>query len=422
VNEARAAIVSSPYYATANTTLYAVWEDPNEVLEDAQISLGSTKIVIGNPDENTTDLQELQEAISELQALVQGTTEERTIETADGPVTETYTIYDALAIGDMSHRIEALTTSLSTTGNYLIVPELYFQYIPPANWGLEEKTVPVQTVMLLTPTSGSKTFEFELSGGAGGHMWARTNNTAVGGKGGYVKAQYAFTGVHTEYSFDIRVGGMGEGMAQYDGATGNYGMITAFPGGRTVESQHPGGGNGGGNGGAANTSTYRGGSGGGGATDIRPANDATSLSGCTTSDPRFLVAAGGGGAAQASGSPWNGLKGGDGGGDTGRIGQFGAGGSSYTMEASTQTSGFQPGIGEDGARGATLYEGRGGGGAGWWGGHAISSNTGTPTGGGAGGSSYVGTPTGGTIQGMSVNETLQANTWSDGWVLIKWVK
>jgi hypothetical protein len=268
-------------------------------------------------------------------------------------------------------------------------------------------------------------YEIELLGGAGGHIWSTRNKTATGGKGGYVKAEYTFS---ADTDVAVRVGGMGEGTAQYNGDTGQYVALYGNVAARSATKL--GGYNGGGNGGSSNLvgGTYwSAGMGGGGATDVRLWSEKDVALTGGTGDPRIAVAGGGGGSAQGinggnpgrAGGNAGGLQGSPGVGDSGVtvIPQGGTqAGSVQTNGNATAGAAGRGANGKNGAAGST--EGKGGGGGGWWGGGAYNYNSLNAS--GAGGSSWTGGASGITPTGYYVNETYAQNFWGNGWARITW--
>jgi hypothetical protein len=408
--------VADPYIPTADITLYARWLDLNSILTDAKARYNGAAKVIGNPDDNSPEAKAISQSIVALETAMLGTEGHRTIQTDSGPQDEIYYIYDFDMIDAASEELARLTENFS---GEIIVPTMRFDYKAP---GGANGNDPAQRAVLRS----AGRYEIELLGGAGGHIWSTSNKTAPGGKGGYIKAEYTFT-ANTDVA--VRVGGMGEGTAQYNGETGKYAALYGNVAARSAAKA--GGYNGGGEGGASfkNGSTWwSAGMGGGGATDVRLWSEKdTALTG-TTGDPRIAAAGGGGGSAQAIHNNNVGRAGGNAGGTQGSPGVIDPGAAATPQgggpAGSVQSNGAAlSGTAGKGAKGingdGTGVEARGGGGGGWWGGGAYNQHGGANAS-GAGGSSWTGGASGITPTGSVVNETYQQNFWDNGWARITW--
>jgi uncharacterized repeat protein (TIGR02543 family) len=402
---------------------------------------GETVIMIGNPSAGNAPQPVLCQ-IDYLMGLLDGHRVDVPIN--DGAGTITVTLYNIPAIQKGTADLTALVAQYHP--GVIVVPKWTFVYN-----GTNGTDGSVQSALLVT----AGTYEIELEGAAGGHMYTAAGLTSSAGKGGHALGRYRFDGTAASPTeLEVRVGGQGEGTAGYDGMAG-FTEVTSFPNSRTKASTHPGGWNGGGSGGYA--TGFNGASGGGGATDVRLAGSGTTLTGVAFSDPR-IIAAGGGGGAASSGTGTAGfglanntvLTGGDGGGVLGLSGQNYEKSpvSGYvTLPVSTE-SGYSGGTATSskvilgragfGANGIAGSDGRGGGGAGWWGGCAANkTDTNGLVGGGGGGSGYTGgttahpvgvgvisTPYDGSSPEYSgpVNETIPGTVYGSGKATIRWIK
>jgi hypothetical protein len=450
-------------------TLYARWALGNTWVDkeaaEAAISAaenairdagggGDTVIMVGNPSEGTAP-QSVLNQIGYLMGLLDGHRVDVSIN--DGAGTITVTLYNIPAIQQATAGLDALVAQYNP--GIIVVPKWTFVYN-----GTDATDGSVQSALLVT----EGTYEIELEGAAGGHLYTAAGLTAAGGKGGYALGRYRFDGtVASPTELEVRVGGQGEGTAGYDGTTG-FVQILTFPGVRNRASSHPGGYNGGGSGGESNFGV-NGASGGGGATDVRLKSEAnnmlrghapgsgTAYTSDATKDPRIIVAGGGGGAAASGESGSHGLannspmKGGNAGGTSGITGDAFeqspldqavnlAVGTQTNCSGSTGTASKvalgTAGIGANGILGQK--GGRGGGGGGWWGGGAANAGASTAlVGAGSGGSGYTdGTaahpegdgvltnpydPSSPAYSGP-VNKTIPGTVYGSGKATIRWIK
>ncbi|MDR0539251.1 MAG: hypothetical protein LBG74_01935 [Spirochaetaceae bacterium] len=372
-----------------------------------ELSIQST-VVVGNPALNSSKSTEIAQTMSDLNTLKQGILIERQFlkDNGDGTnsqATETVIYYDIDAINVKIMQLTALIDSLTNADTYIRVKEKFFT-----------ATNSMETVLLDPENAG--TYEIEAVGGSGGHVWTTGGATQTGGRGGYVKARFAFA-AGTQLA--VRVGSAGEGSALFDETTGIYkkiasGYNTVKAGGKSGELPS------GGKGGAALSTqpNYAAGGGGGGATEIRYFADKDAIPTLVQSnDVRLVVAAGGGGSAQCSSNPWPAVEGGAAG-----CPGLAAKGNSRFPNYSPQSAESSSERGQDGAEGLALYEGRGGGGGGFRGGGAITTgfnyknSNDNLTGSGAGGVNYVKYP-------PAHNPTLGvATSTGDGWLKITWVQ
>jgi hypothetical protein len=391
--------------------VYVDHTDALNAIENARDKLAALPytIAVGDVTKNPGEALIVQNYIQELMTLLQGIQQERDVVTDAGTVKEEITVYDEAGINYVTELLVEATNGYN--GTYLVVSQMSFTYTG----------APEQVTL-----AHNGYYEVDLVGGSGGATWTVTNKTALGGKGGHVFGKYQFP---ADTQLSVRVGGAGVGSAEY--VSGSYtdtrGAATAAGRGSTRAGGWNGGGTGGGSAGLNNAYNNSPGAGGGGATDIRLAGDLRALSGVSSTDPRIAVAGGGGGSAQSAdeypkvtGIRNAGVPGGNAGGLTGASNN--ARNSQFIVLGGTQNSGntTQLGFGESGIPGEAIafnFEGKAGGGAGWWGGHAIRvSGTATIdagcTGSGAGGSSYTGT-------GLNpVNET--ASGYGNGSAIIRW--
>jgi hypothetical protein len=449
----------SSFKPGAGVTLYARWDAGSswvdkdaaqQAINNAKAAItnagsgGSTAVImIGNPAEGNAD-QSILDQIAYLLGLLDGQKKDVSINGGTGTIT--VTLYNTAAIIQATDDLNALV-ALYKPG-VIIVPSWTFTYN-----GTNGTDGSVQQAKLVT----TGTYEIELEGGAGGHLYTAAGLTAAGGKGGHAKGRYRFAGTSgSPVNLDIRVGGQGEGTAGYDGT--GFTQVNTFPGGRTRASSHPGGYNGGGSGGESNFGV-NGASGGGGATDVRLTGSVATLNGVAKTDPRIIVAGGGGGAAASGESGSHGLannspmKGGNAGGTSGITGDAFeqnplnkavnlAVGTQTNCSGSTGTASKvalgTAGIGANGILGQT--GGRGGGGGGWWGGGAANAGASTAlVGAGSGGSGYTGGTTAYPVGGGStpvltnpyngasaaytgpVNEAIPGTVYGSGKATIRWI-
>ncbi|MDR2468239.1 MAG: hypothetical protein LBD22_04675, partial [Spirochaetaceae bacterium] len=374
-------------------------------ITEAEALLANSKVAVGDPSRNSGAAVLISNVVGELNVLKVGETKEREIVVSDSEtITESYQEYDYPAIVAKARQLTAL---LNANPNLVvIVPEMVLSY---------------QEVAQKVTLAHNAKYQFDLKGGSGGHMWTKKSNTAPGGKGGHVTAQFNFN-ANTELA--VRTGGEGEGTATYNSSENKYAKLNTPAG--YYNSTKNGGWNGGGNGGARSGSdaSYSAGGAGGGATDVRLWSDSESNTLLTFngSDPRIAVAAGGGGAAQASGSDNKAIPGGNG---------SQAGKTYYHNSELADTYAPQPGEsttekGQDGLSGG-LNEGRGGGGGGFNGGGTITTaDAGSPYKGysqngsglissGAGGTNYV------RSDRVSTPALTVAGQWGNGTATITWI-
>jgi hypothetical protein len=401
----------------ASVVAYLSHEVIQQIVAGAQAALAACDYVIGNPAENTGAAVEISALAGELNTLLQGETQTREIpiEGEALPRQETYTVYDDEALTAKAGELQTLLAA--NPGLRIIVQEMVFSYT-----GTGSDAERIKTAKLYSAGS----YEFELTGGAGGHTWTSSNMVASGGKGGHVYGKKSFP-ANTDVT--VRVGGQGEGTATYNQATAVYKKVSAW------QAAKPGGWNGGGTGGLGSGAVGAAGSGGGGATDIRTGGDDVSN--------RILVAAGGGGASMGNGSGMVATRGGNALPDPGATAEQisgAAGRAVYNGTFNDQTTvAPQPGISpdENGLNGRNSQpglsmdgEGRGGGGGGKNGGGAIvenayrwdgttmnSSSGNIMIGSGAGGTNYI---DGGFTD--TVNSVVPGNQWDNGTARIRWVE
>jgi hypothetical protein len=410
---------------SSDTTLYAYWVDPilidrdaaEKAIKAANDALANVAVVatikIGNPTMNTAEADDIRNQIELLQTFLAGTLIERDMPNENGQIVKALvTNYDNASIERETERLIELTNAYK--GGVILLASSTFQY-----------TGGTQTAILAT---AGGTYEFELKGAGGGHLWTTSDAVAPGGKGGYVYAQKV---IAAETNVTIRVGGVGLGNASINETTGVYKKDTA-----QFITLKAGGYNGGGNGGsgaARGSEAYAAGGSGGGASDIRIGGDGIAN--------RVLVAGGGGGAGQGSGSGWKGGRGGNALPTNATAAQISAAAGVGYYNGNLYTDvrvAPQPGINANGigfaGRNATSTgadgEGRGGGGGGYKGGGAVlenayrwtgsemTSNSGTTiTASGAGGSNFIGTG-----YTEKVDTVIPGNEWNNGMVRITWIK
>jgi hypothetical protein len=453
-------------------TLYARWASGNAWVDktaaEAAISAaenaiqnagsggdgGNTVIMIGNPSAGDAP-QPVLDQIDYLMGLLDGHRVDVSIN--DNTATITVTLYNVTAIEKGTADLNALVDQYHPS--VIVVPKWTFVY----NGTDATDDGSVQSALLVT----AGTYEIELEGAAGGHLFTYAGLTASAGKGGHVLGRYRFDGtVASPTELEVRVGGQGEGTAGYDGT--GFVQIPTFPKGRTRANAHPGGWNGGGSGGAS-TGGMNGASGGGGATDVRLKSETnnmlrghapgsgTAYTSDATKDPRIIVAGGGGGAAGSGTSSSAGLtnyspmKGGDAGDVSGYSGEdwdsikreyapLPVGTQSDCSGGTIAVNRVNLGTAGIGGNGVSMSDGRGGGGAGWWGGSASKDAGNGATaiyGGGAGGSGYTdGTeahpegdgvltnpydPSSPAYSGP-INETIPGTAYGSGKATIRWIK
>ncbi|MDR2658825.1 MAG: hypothetical protein LBC27_02385 [Spirochaetaceae bacterium] len=437
-------------------TLEAVWTENPEL----ETSKGTLKDLINTINTMETEakykddyvvgaesddklLKELQAKIKLATELLSGTEEEAPIDMAqiegldnvEGGESDTeaskikYVVYDIEGIKKATADIEefckredlivavksAGVVSLSASINYP-VDDYNYTSVTIANDGL---------------------YEIELWGASGGPVFSTNGKTAMGGKGGRVKARFNLKGGDVLKFF---LGGEGEGSAVQ--TTTDNGQIVYVKNSNNYNLGKKGGLPNGGNGdksrdNASNRETpnYAGGSGGGGSTDVRllsggePGNIGLySDVYMSTLDNRIIVAGGGGGAAQAYdiGGGWPGLTGGD----AGEAGYQTPGNLLYYTNGSgknipygsrgNETLWSESNIDGKGINAAhtskSKYEGPGGGGGGYYGGGAGITNAAAVSGGG--GTNY--------IDDKLLNDAVPvinsiSDSYGNGRAVIKWV-
>jgi hypothetical protein len=384
------------------------YDDVKDLIDDALNAISAIpRVVIGDPTKNGPSAAEIYAVVIDLQNLIKGTLVDHTVTNGTGGnITEGVILYDDALIASKTATLRSLVAAYN---GVLILREMKFQYTAPTT------AVPNPTAVAELYHDG--TYLVELAGASGGHLWSKAGLKTSGGYGGYVSGRLHFD-ANTNVS--IKVGGQGIGSAKLikNGETFTYEKQTS-----AYSTQKAGGYNGGGIGGAGNLGEPAGGS-GGGATDIRLLSDASNaLTGVAASDPRIMVAAGGGGSSQAfihieSPKTWAILKGGN----ADEAGQRFSG--SNTPAAGPAAGAGTPGVGVTGARGSDYShswghdgnEGRAGGGGGWMGGGAESAARGkTTTASGGGGTNYV------PAAALAPVNTVTGN-FGDGWAHIKWIE
>ncbi|MDR2658487.1 MAG: hypothetical protein LBC27_00650 [Spirochaetaceae bacterium] len=144
------------------------------------------------------------------------------------------------------------------------------------------------------------TYEIEITGASGGHIWTRDGYPAFGGNGGHIIARKMFNAGDV---IKLRIGQEGVGNANY--SAGNLAKNDRISYGAEKTGGWPNGGNGGAS--KVNTASSSGAS-GGGATEVYYAgnssesNSAVKIPDSTlTRSDLVLVAGGGGGAAEGNG-------------------------------------------------------------------------------------------------------------------------
>jgi hypothetical protein len=401
--------LGSMYLApSTDTSLYAFWYDPvlvnREAAEkaikaanDALAMVAQVAIIkIGDPNTNNAAADAIRNQIELLQTFLAGTLVDAGANVSESAAPMMVTQYDNASIERETDKLIELVNAYQ--GGVIILASGSFQF-----------TGAKQTAILVT---AGGTYEFELKGAGGGHVYTKNRDTAPGGRGGHVKARYKLI---SETNVDVMVGGAGIGNSVLDTTTMT---ITKDPVIEHTWQAHAGGWNGGGGGGTVadghKDGGYTAGASGGGASDIR-ISGGTTLTASTSTDPRFAVAAGGGGAAMAADVHTANF-----GGDAGKPG--------FSLDGTPPQPGVTTnGVGQTGVAGSTdnKWEGRGGGGGGWKGGGAITAGSSSlPTSSGAGGTNQPKGNMNGKLIWLSTNTdvVIGDNFWGDGSVTIKWIE
>ena len=441
----------------------------NEKIAEATQKINNLGLVVGNPADNDESVDYIKTMVSELNTLKRGTEEEFLIETRTEPdagtsyttrtegtdtiyiITEKRPVYDYMAILTKAKQLNAALENSNVV--HIIVDKLEIAYKAPA----AENDPNVQNVEI----GSNGRYKIEMAGGSGGHVWTGKNDTATGGRAAKVTATFSFT---QGQKLGFRVGGEGIGTADLAilnnpanfNAALKHAAIKKKWGNDAINpyrATKAGGWNGGGTGGQcivtgglSDAWSWAPGSGGGGATDVRIYNGTGpdfvgTINFNAATDARIMVAAGGGGAGQASGAGWkpmggghagqNGLSTQDGGFRVGTALQIQTAdtGGTYTPYTSDPCPPGAPtyvkvnsAAGDNGRPGNARFEGRGGGGGGFKGGEAVTeidtykgASTSTTTGSGAGGSSHV--------KSTALNKTitLRNDQFVNGYAVIEWI-
>ncbi|MDR2468504.1 MAG: hypothetical protein LBD22_06050 [Spirochaetaceae bacterium] len=368
---------------------------------------GKVALVIGNPAHNTIESLKISIIIDQLNLFLQGKQAQREYVKIDAAgkketAIEDYIEYDLQAISRQLDLLSDVVADLTSSKPVIRIRERMF-------------TATGAPVSAHLDPEYTAAYSLEATGASGGHQTNTTKeSSALGGRGGHVRASYEFP-PHTQLT--VRAGSQGKGTATYDQITSNYTLLK-----KNYTETKPGGWPNGGSGGHGSGSgpdfsdagdSWAPGTGGGGSTDIMLGN----ISGSpavfsqrftyTQDDIRFVVAGGGGGCAQRANSPWPVASGGDAAGEGHVFGSIspplsGAAPNDFGMNGK---GGFDN-TGGDG-------EGNGGGGGGFKGGATNTSVAHQQTS-GAGGLNHV-------RLGAISQEITTAATYGDGWARIAWL-
>ncbi|MDR0527145.1 MAG: hypothetical protein LBG79_04960 [Spirochaetaceae bacterium] len=306
---------------------------------------------------------QMEQYMQEASRLVQGT--ERIVEVTIDELDETgkpkveeyrYLYYDYGAMATLCDQIQELLDDPGWNSDAYLPSIINLQYAvyPQINDNTFANHVPGKPRVQSVTIGKDGTYEIELWGASGGHIWSKNDLPALGGKGGHVKGRID---LNKGQILKFFIGGEGEGTALADyntDASGNKVFnalrprypLSSNPNNSNYTKTNtnnslfwgakPGGWNGGGHGGVAHAN-YSSGASGGGATDVRidsvngnssgstgwdrgMSADSTGTNAGTTSglyniNRRVMVAAGGGGAGQVANVDtantfWPGIRGG----------------------------------------------------------------------------------------------------------------